>query len=92
VLADEQPSLLPGLPQGDFLSRKPRADVAGRPVTFRATAAECEQWEVIAKIEGCASLSAWIVKTLLSRADRVSRKTLLSRADRVSRKTQRTNK
>lgn len=55
--------------QGDGeVSRAPRAGTAGRPVTIRATDAERAQWERAASIEGCDTLSAWIVKTLNRRA------------------------
>lgn len=50
------------------MSRAPRAGSAGHPVTIRATAAERSAWERAATAEKCASLSAWIVKTLNKRA------------------------
>lgn len=50
------------------MSRLPRAGEAAKPVTFRATDAEREQWERAAETEGCATLSAWIVKALNRRA------------------------
>ena len=52
------------------MSRLPRAGEAGKPVTIRVTPAEREQWERAAVTEGCASLSAWIVKALNRRAAR----------------------
>lgn len=55
------------------MSRPPRAGVAGKPVTTRATDAEREQWELAARLEGCSSLSAWIIKTLNARKSRVLR-------------------
>lgn len=50
------------------MSRQPRAGTAGKPVTFRATEPELAAWERSSKLEGCESLSAWIVKTLNKRA------------------------
>lgn len=50
------------------MSRQPRAGEAGKPVTIRATDAERMAWERSAKVEGCATLSAWIVKALNQRA------------------------
>ena len=50
------------------MSRPARAGSAGRPVTFRATEAEIASWGRQADAEGCANLSAWIVKTLNRRA------------------------
>lgn len=46
------------------MSRQPRAGEPGRPFTIRITDAERAAWERAAKAEGCATLSAWIVKTL----------------------------
>jgi uncharacterized protein (DUF1778 family) len=50
------------------VSRLPRAGEAAKPVTVRATPAEREQWERAATTEGCATLSAWIVRSLNRRA------------------------
>lgn len=49
------------------MSRKPRAGEAAKKVTIRATDAERAQWEHSMVTEGCATLSAWIVKTLNAR-------------------------
>lgn len=53
------------------MSRAPRAGTAGKLVGIRATDAERAAWERAAKAEGCATLSAWVVKTLNARAARV---------------------
>lgn len=50
------------------MSRAPRAGSAGKPVTFRASSAEILEWAVAAERDKCATLSAWIVKTLNKRA------------------------
>ena len=50
------------------MSRKPRAGTAGKLVGIRATDTERAAWERAAKAEGCATLSAWIVKALNRRA------------------------
>lgn len=50
------------------MSRQPRAGTAGKLVGIRATDVERAAWERAAKAEGCATLSAWIVKALNRRA------------------------
>lgn len=55
------------------MSRKARAGEPGRPFTIRITHAERAAWERAAKAEGCATLSAWIVKTANNRSARVLR-------------------
>jgi hypothetical protein len=54
------------------VSRPPRAGIAGRPVTIRATDAERASWMRAAVAEGQATLSAWIVKILNNRAQRAN--------------------
>jgi len=53
------------------VSRQPRAGEPGKPVTIRAIDAERTMWERAAEAEGCATLSAWIVRALNERAARV---------------------
>jgi uncharacterized protein (DUF1778 family) len=55
------------------MSRQPRAGTAGKPVTIRATVSERALWEQAATATGCRSLSAWIVKTLNKRAERITK-------------------
>lgn len=50
------------------MSRVPRAGTAGRPITVRVTDTERAQWGRAASMEGCDTLSSWIVKTLNRRA------------------------
>lgn len=50
------------------MSRKPRAGTAGKLVGIRVAPAERRAWERAAKADGCASLSAWIVRALNERA------------------------
>lgn len=57
------------------MSRLPRAGTAGKLVGIRATDAERAAWERAAKAEGCATLSAWIVRALNERAPSVSGET-----------------
>ncbi len=51
-----------------LVSRPARAGSAGKPVAVRATAFERAEWERAKEADGCATLSAWIVKTLNKRA------------------------
>jgi hypothetical protein len=53
-----------GMPIG----RQPRSLTPGKPITVRAAPAERERWERAAATEGCATLSAWIVRVLNRRA------------------------
>ena len=52
------------------MSRLPRSGEAGKQRSFRATDTEWSAWERAAKAEDCATLSAWIVRTLNARATR----------------------
>lgn len=54
------------------MSRQPRAGKAGKPTTFRSTAAERAHWKRAAKAEGCPTLSAWAVLALNERAERAA--------------------
>lgn len=56
------------------MSRAPRAGTAGKLVGIRVTDAERAAWERAAKAEGCATLSAWVVRTLNRRAAQVAGK------------------
>lgn len=57
--------------RGHFVSRQPRAGRAAHPVTVRATTAERAHWKRAARVEGCATLSAYVVKTMNADAERV---------------------
>lgn len=54
------------------MSRQPRAGEAAPRRSFRATDAEWSAWERAAKAEGCATLSAAIVKVMNEWAARVA--------------------
>ena len=54
------------------MSRQPRAGRAAHPVTVRATPIERAHWKRAAKAEGCATLSAAIVKVMNEWAARVA--------------------
>lgn len=56
------------------MSRAPRAGEAAGKFTIRATRSERELWVLTTKHEKCATLSAWIIKTLNARAARIAGK------------------
>jgi hypothetical protein len=56
------------------VSRQLRAGEPGKPRAFRVTDAEWTEWERAAKAEGCATVSAWAVKTLNRRAAQLAAK------------------
>lgn len=57
---------------GAPMGRQLRADSPGRPRAFRVTDAEWAQWTRATEAEGCSTMSAWAVKTLNARAERMA--------------------
>lgn len=52
------------------MSRQPRAGKAGKPTTFRSTAAERAHWKRAARAAGHRTLSAWAITALNAQAER----------------------